>query len=322
MRTRSVAGALLAVALVQNGSLRTARAAAGTEPPAGTTAPDTLAIARLSVADAMAAATRGEILLVDVRPSGQRALGHIRGDVYIPGEQLPARQAELPKDRRLVFYCSCHAEESALDAARTLLAAGHSQVGVLVGGYDAWRVANGPTQVDARWEDIFRVSEPPAGWGKTPVDTARCRYTRDTSVAAQGKASGKMVFRPASGTRGFAGYSQKLDAAALRERQVTLSAMVRTENVERGAYLWIGAEDAQGRVSVLVNPRANLITGTQDWRRHEVSCTVPPAAVRVLIGVTLTATGDLWLDDVRLAAPEAPGLPLLQPPIVNPSFEE
>lgn len=322
MRNRGWASGILWAGVVLAGASLAPAAASNGSAAAAAAAPDTLAIVRLSVADAIAAAARGEILLVDVRPAAQRALGHIRGDVHIPAEQLPARQTDLPKDRQPVFYCSCHAEESALEAARMLLAAGHPQAGVLVGGYDAWRAANGPTQVDAGWEDLFRVNEPPAGWGKTPVDTARCRYTRDLGLAAHGKASGKVVFRPVAGTRGFAGYSQKLDALALRDRQVTLSAMVRTEGVERGAYLWIGAEDAQGRVSVLMDPRGNLITGTQDWRRHEVSCTIPSGAVRVVVGVTLTAAGDLWLDDVQLAAPEAPGLPALRPVIANSSFEE
>lgn len=296
--------------------------AAAAAAPTAAAGRDTLPVARMNVPQAMLAATRSEILLVDVRPAGQRALGHIRGDVHVPIEQLAARQSELPRNRRLVFYCSCHAEELALDAARILLAAGHAQVAVLLGGYDDWRTRGGPTQVEARWEDVFRVSSPPSGWGKTPVDSARCGYARDGGIAARGTASARIACRSDTAARGFAGYTQKLDAALLRGRKVTLTAMVRTEAAARGAYLWIAAEDAQGRMMGLTNPASDPIVGSQEWRQHEVSGVVPPVAVRLLIGVSLTGSGRLWLDDVRLVAPEGPGMPRLRPVVVNHGFEE
>jgi len=322
MLKRLLASRLVMAVFVTAGAMTASRAAVSPGAPGAPATHDALPIVHLSVSQAMLAATRGEVLLVDVRPSAQRALGHIRGDVHIPLEQLAARQAELPKGRRLVFYCSCHAEELALDAVRILRDAGNSQAEVLVGGYDEWRAADGPIQVDGRWDELFRVNESPAGWGKTPVDTARCQYTRDAGVAAHGNASGRMTFRPGPTTRGFAGYSQKLDASALQGRKVTLSAMVRSEDVQRGAYVWIGAEDAQGRMTIITDPRADLITGTQDWHHREASATVPSTAVRLVIGVTLTAAGQLWLDDFHLVAAAEPGLPALQPLIANYSFEE
>jgi len=283
---------------------------------------DTLPVARMNVPQAMLAATRGDILLVDVRPPGQRALGHIRGDAYVPFDRLAARQAELPRDRRLVFYCSCPAEEVALDAARILLQAGDSLVAVLVGGYDGWRAADGPIQVDATWEKIFRVDESPVGWGRTPVDTLRCRYARDDSVAARGEASARITCVPVAASRGFAGYTQRLDAEGLRGRQLTLSAMVRSEGIERSAFLWIGAEDAQGRVMGMTRPDGDPIVGTQAWRRIEVSGVVPASAVRVLIGISLTTSGRLWLDDVSLVATEEGKLPNVPIVVRNPGFEE
>src|SRR5262249_20209199 len=145
----------------------TALAAASVAMPAP---PDTAAVARIGAPQAILAATRGEVRLVDVRPAGQRALGHIKGDLHLPIDRLPARLGELPRDRKLLFYCSCHAEETALEAARLLIQAGGTRVAVLVGGYDAWRAAGGPTQADATWEEIFRPDLPPAGWGRVPVD--------------------------------------------------------------------------------------------------------------------------------------------------------
>ena len=225
--------------------------------PVHTTAPakpDTLPVARMSIAQAQLAAARGKILLVDVRPAGQRALGHIQGDAYLPFERISASPVDMPPNRTLVFYCSCPAEEAALDAARILLARGSVKVAALVGGYDGWRAAGGAIQVDETWEEVFHVDRPPSGWGKVPVDTLRCRYARDDSAAGEGHASARVTCRPDTSARGFAGYVQKLDPQGLRGRMVTLSAMVRTADITQAAFLWIGAENAQGRFMRVSRP--------------------------------------------------------------------
>jgi hypothetical protein len=72
----------------------------------------------------------------------------------------------------------------------------------------------------------------------------------------------------------------------------------------------------------VTKPDQDLIVGTQDWRQSEVSGVVPPNAVKVLIGVSVITSGRLWMDDVRLVAPEAAGLPRLRLVVDNPSFEE
>lgn len=308
------AGLLLAAALLLTATPSTAAT--------GAAGADTLPVARMNVPQAILAASRGEVLLVDVRPAGQRSLGHIKSDVHAPFDRMAAGQAVLPKGKRLLFYCSCHAEEVALDAARLVMKAGNPDVAVLVGGYDDWRQAGGPIEIDATWEEIFKLAEPPAGWGKTPVDPKRCRYEVDRATAARGAASARITCVRDTTARGFAGYTQKLDPAGLRGRKLTLSAMVRTQDAAPGAFLWIGAEDAQGRVMGMTRPDANPIAGTQDWHVVEVSGVVPPTAVKVLIGVSLMASGTVWLDDVRLVADADRGTPRLRVVVANHDFEE
>jgi rhodanese-related sulfurtransferase len=318
--------ALLSCVACASGAPRAAPATGKATTHAAAAKPDTLPVARLDVPQALLAATRGEILLVDVRPPGQRALGHIRGDAPLPLEQLEAAHGVLPsmfpKERKLVFYCSCVAEEAALDAARVVMAAGNTRVAVLVGGYDGWRAAHGAIQVDETWEEVFKVDQPPTGWGKVPVDTLRCRYALDDSVAGRGRASARIACVADTSARGFAGYVQRIDPRGLLGRSVTLSAMVRTVAVEHGAFLWIGAEDAQGRFMRVTKPDADLLVGTQEWRVSQVTGVLPPDAARVLIGVSLPTSGRLWLDDVRVVAPEGGGLPYLRAVVENPSFEE
>jgi hypothetical protein len=176
--------------------------------------------------------------------------------------------------------------------------------------------------IDAPWEKIFRVEDPPVGWGKTPIDSMRCRYTVDTTLASQGHASARIVCVPDSTARGFAGYAQRLDDPRLRGRSVTLSAMVRLQDVARGAYLWIGAENAQGRIQTLTPPGSGVMVGSSGWRMSAVSAAIPRDAAKVLVGVSLMASGRVWLDDVRLMAPEEGGLPGFRVALRNAGFEE
>jgi rhodanese-related sulfurtransferase len=279
-------------------------------------------IARMSASQSVLAAGRGEVLFVDVRLPGQRGLGHIRGDVHVPVDQVAARAAELRGNRRLVFYCSCPAEDLALEAARALLQAGPADVAVLVGGFDAWREAGGGVVVPSTWEEIFHITEPPSGWGKTPVDSTRCRYARDRRVAAQGDASACVSCRADSVTRGLAGFSQRLDARPLFGRTVKLTAIVRSEDVRQAAYLWVGVEDPEGRMIAWVRSQDDPIHGTQDWHPIEVSGIVPRDVGKVVIGLSLEASGRVWLDDVHFVAPAERGLPALSIAIANPSFED
>jgi rhodanese-related sulfurtransferase len=292
--------------------------------PAAAPAPsgaDTVAIERVNVTQAQLAAKRGEIVLVDVRLAGQRSLGHITGDVHAPLAELPGRARALPAGKQWVFYCSCPAEEAALEAARLVLRSSKPRVAVLVGGYDAWRAANGPVQVDAGWEQVFRVDDPPSGWGKTPVDTARCRYARDERAAFRGSASACITCAPAADARGFAGLSQRIDARGMRGVPLTLSVMVKSEKLEQRAFLWIAAEDAQGRTMPISPPDASVVTGTTDWHALQASGVVPAEAVNVLVGLSLVTSGRVWMDDIRLVA-DAPGRPGVRVVLQNHGFEE
>jgi rhodanese-related sulfurtransferase len=48
---------------------------------------------------------RGEVFLIDVRPPIEYEHGHLPAAVSLPVDELEARLAELPRDRRIVAYC-------------------------------------------------------------------------------------------------------------------------------------------------------------------------------------------------------------------------
>jgi rhodanese-related sulfurtransferase len=54
----------------------------------------------------LAGATPADVLILDVRNQDEANTGMIKGAVLIPDEDLQARMAELPKDKRIIAHCS------------------------------------------------------------------------------------------------------------------------------------------------------------------------------------------------------------------------
>ncbi len=63
-------------------------------------------VARVSVEQAHISAMSGEAVLVDVRDLPFYQMGHARGAISLPLNELPARFSELPKDKAVLFYCT------------------------------------------------------------------------------------------------------------------------------------------------------------------------------------------------------------------------
>jgi len=61
--------------------------------------------ARLSADELRECLSRGEALLLDVRPAEEYRAGHLPGAVLMPLEELEERLSELPRDRPIVAYC-------------------------------------------------------------------------------------------------------------------------------------------------------------------------------------------------------------------------
>lgn len=97
----------------------------------------------------LAQATRGEVLVLDVRPREEFAAGHIPGAVSIPLDELRARLDELPGDLVVVAYCRgpyCVLAPQAIE----LLAARGIRARRLAEGLPEWRLAGLPVAVGAR----------------------------------------------------------------------------------------------------------------------------------------------------------------------------
>ena len=64
------------------------------------------AVDRVGVTAAQALADRGEAVFLDVRQSEAYRGGHIKGAVPMPEAEIASRITTLPKNKKIIVYCS------------------------------------------------------------------------------------------------------------------------------------------------------------------------------------------------------------------------
>ncbi|WP_460527303.1 DedA family protein/thiosulfate sulfurtransferase GlpE [Chitinimonas naiadis] len=102
-------------------------------------------------------------LIVDVRSATLREDDprRIPGALEMELEEVRHMLVDVPKDREIVFYCSCPNEASAAKATRLLQQQGYTRVRPLIGGLDAWLSLH-PPQEPANEAEASAPSERPA----------------------------------------------------------------------------------------------------------------------------------------------------------------
>jgi rhodanese-related sulfurtransferase len=89
----------------------------------------------------------GDLVLIDVRPAGEYAAGHLPGAVSVPPDDIDRLVDELPPDREVVAYCRGPYCVYADDAVRRLTARGR-RARRLREGVPEWRRAGGPVETE------------------------------------------------------------------------------------------------------------------------------------------------------------------------------
>ena len=98
--------------------------------------------ARISVEEAKKLIDAGQAVMVDVRGTEAYNASHIKGALDHGIGKIEANDFKgLPKDKRLIVYCSCSSEQTSARAASVLTTAGFKDVAALVGGTSAWQGA-------------------------------------------------------------------------------------------------------------------------------------------------------------------------------------
>jgi hypothetical protein len=98
---------------------------------------------------------------------------------------------------------------------------------------------------------------------------------------------------------------QTIKADKYRGKQLRFSGEIKVEQVEEqaGLYIRTSAQPVHERV----RPE-NLVRGTHDWMRYEVTISVPQDAHFVRFGLVLHGTGQIWLTNAHLEVVEVEGL--------------
>lgn len=100
-----------------------------------------LRLARITVEELRGLMDKGkQQVVVDVRSDVARKADRrwIPGAIPMDTDVVDARLMALPKDRDVIFYCTCPNEASAAQVAKRLIELGYTRVRPLAGGLDAW----------------------------------------------------------------------------------------------------------------------------------------------------------------------------------------
>jgi membrane protein DedA with SNARE-associated domain/rhodanese-related sulfurtransferase len=109
-----------------------------------------LRMAKITVDELLQMQEAGEkFMILDVRSLTELETNPamIRGALHITMEEMEHRQQEIPRDRDIILYCSCPNEVSSARMALLLHRKGIKRVRPLLGGMDAWRERNYPTEL-------------------------------------------------------------------------------------------------------------------------------------------------------------------------------
>ena len=91
-----------------------------------------------------------QVVVVDVRSADAYKIGHIKGAINLPLDKIQAGDyKDLPRDKRIITYCSCGAEQSSASATSLLEKAGYKNGATLLGGTNAWQQSGGEMEKNA-----------------------------------------------------------------------------------------------------------------------------------------------------------------------------
>lgn len=98
--------------------------------------------------DLMQRLRSGRVIVLDTRPAGEYAAGHIAGALSVPVDEMQAMLAKLPKGKEYVAYCRGHYCIYA-DQAVAILRRSGRKARRLADGFPQWKAAGLPVEAPA-----------------------------------------------------------------------------------------------------------------------------------------------------------------------------
>jgi hypothetical protein len=179
-----------------------------------------------------------------------------------------------------------------------------------------------------------RLYAEPERWRKTPMPCWGLRGTApedfsvavDSSFHTAGKSSASI--ESIRDTSGWGTLYQFADARELRGHRVEFSADLRTAVVQRGANLFVRADDAEGKALAMDNMWLSYteewrddrlvnraIVGDTDWNTYRIVLDIPVDAAVISYGVALDGAGKVWIDNALMeqVGTDVPTTAMLRP---------
>ncbi len=88
------------------------------------------------------------IVILDVRASSEYQDGYIHGAINIPHDQINDRSDELPSNFSQIILVYCQLGGRSAIASSTLTTLGYTQIYNMDEGFEAWKTADYPFEVD------------------------------------------------------------------------------------------------------------------------------------------------------------------------------
>jgi hypothetical protein len=121
----------------------------------------------------------------------------------------------------------------------------------------------------------------------------------DDSITYNGKQSAyikSIVAQP----EGFGTLMQNFMAGAYRNKRMRFSAVVKSENINGWAGLWMRVDGPRRNESLAFdNMQERAVKGTTGWQPYEIVLDVPGEATAIAFGILLHGSGQAWLSEVR-----------------------
>jgi hypothetical protein len=136
--------------------------------------------------------------------------------------------------------------------------------------------------------------------GKRPQDYF---YGKDDRAAYEGKKTSYLKAKEtiSTGEHDFGTLMQKIGTDSYRNKRVRFSAVVKSEEVQNWAGLWMRVDGPEsGLILGFDNMQDRPIKGTTDWQTYEIVLDVAEESTYICFGFLLCGRGQLWFSEVQL----------------------
>jgi len=102
-------------------------------------------------------------------------------------------------------------------------------------------------------------------------------------------------------SKDFGGVSQSISVEeSYKAKEIKFSGFIKTKDVATFAGLWLRLDDDKGNVLFFNNMLDKNISGTEDWKKYQITTRIPIETKNIVIGTILSYKGISWFDKLVL----------------------